>query len=196
MLTAIALLAVMYVGVVVASRLFADPDIPLDDRLLSPFMLLAEVALVVAFGLAWRGWQNSTRLVAGAIFGAWLFASLWVTVDDARYALETGSDYADIQWRGSPLIAWVRTQAQGRALFTNFPVPLYFHADRVARLLPQDSSPDSASAFTKIVARQNGLIVAFDRTSDYVEKPDTLLAEMPLRRVATFPDGAVWEIRQ
>ncbi|MDP9266266.1 MAG: hypothetical protein M3O91_09160, partial [Chloroflexota bacterium] len=39
-----ALLAICYLGLVLASRLIADPGIPLDDRMLAPLIILLEVA--------------------------------------------------------------------------------------------------------------------------------------------------------
>jgi hypothetical protein len=41
------LLAGCYLALVLASRLIADPGIPLDDRLMAPLLVLVEVAMVL-----------------------------------------------------------------------------------------------------------------------------------------------------
>jgi hypothetical protein len=135
-------------------------------------------------------------VIAAALLLAWWGGSLATTSDDAEYALETGNDYADVQWSGSRLIAWVEAHEAGRLLFTNFPTPLYFHAGRTARLLPQTLTPKIVRAFADTLARRDGVIVAFERSSDYAARPDSLLRMLPVREVARFPEGGVWEIRQ
>lgn len=197
LLAALAVLAVMYMGVVVASRLFADPGIPLDERLLAPFILLVEIGVAAGLGLMWRVWSRPMRILAAAGLVTWWGASFWVTRDDARSALETGNDYADIAWRSSPLIAWVREYGAGRTLFTNFPAALYFHADRMSRLLPQEEevTPATAREFADTLVHQHGLIVAFDRSSEFAENPARLLQLLPVKQIAAFRDGAVWEVQ-
>ncbi len=197
LLGAAGLLALIYTVVVVAARLIADPGIPLDDRILAPLMLLVELAIVVALARAWpalRGGRAPLRAVAAALVVVWWGTSLAVTVDDARYALEVGSDYAGIAWRGSPLIAWVRDHAAGRPLFTNFPTALYFHADRFARLLPQGATAAVAAAFADTVTARRGLIVAFAHSSDFTECPNALLRRLPVRAIARTRDGSVWVV--
>jgi hypothetical protein len=197
LLAALALLATMYVGVVVASRLFADPGIPLDQRLLAPLMLLVEAGVIVALAVEWRAWRGARawlRALAAIVLIAWWGASLSTTVDDARYALDTGSDYADASWRGSPLIAWVRAHADSRPLVTNFPTALYFHAGRMARSTPEQTDPRTLQAFADTLARRHALLVIFDRTSEFVPSTESLVRDLPLTLVARERDGSVWEV--
>jgi hypothetical protein len=197
-LAALAVMAATYLAVIFVSRLFADPDIPLDGRLLAPFMVLAEIAAIVSLAVTWRArrvrglWRHAARALVAAAVIAWWGASLSSTIDDVQYALETGNDYADIQWSGSRLIAWVREHGDGHPLFTNFPTALYFHADRMARMLPQSVAPDTVRAFADTLARRGGWIVAFERSSEYAERPDALLRRLPVREIARFSDGGVW----
>ena len=53
LLVATGLIAICYMGMLVVSRLVADPGIPLDQRLLSPFLLLATIAIAVSIALWW-----------------------------------------------------------------------------------------------------------------------------------------------
>jgi hypothetical protein len=197
LLAALALLATMYVGLVVASRLFADPGIPLDQRLLAPLVLLVETGVIVALAVEWRAWRGArawSRALAAIVLLAWWGASLSTTVDDARYALDTGSDYADASWRASPLIAWVRAHADGRLLITNFPTALYFHADRMSRSTPAETDARTLRAFADTLARRHALLVIFDRTSEFVPSTEPLVRTLPLRRVVRERDGSVWEV--
>ncbi|MBX6333524.1 MAG: hypothetical protein IRY91_16880, partial [Gemmatimonadaceae bacterium] len=138
------------------------------------------------------GRRYAARVLVALAVVAWWGASLSNTRDDVQYALETGNDYADIQWRGSRLIAWVRAHGGGHPLFTNFPTALYFHADRMARMLPQSIAPDTVRAFADTLARRGGWIVAFERSSEYAERPDALLQRLRVREIARFSDGGVW----
>ena len=189
-------MAACYVAVVVTARLFADPAIPLDERLLAPLMLLVMVALVVALADGWRVWHRSARIAAAVLFAAWAGASAWATAQEGSYAVETGNDYADLSWFGSPLIAWVREHGEGRTLYTNYPTALYFHANRFSRTLPQAPRPDTARAFADTVAQEHGLIVAFNRASRFAASPTALmqLVPPPVHVVYRTYDGAIYEL--
>jgi hypothetical protein len=193
---AIGVMAACYVAVVVTARMFADPAIPLDGRLLSPLMLLAIVAVVLTVANAWRAWQRPARTIAAVILIAWCGASAWATAQEGSYAIETGNDYADESWFGSPLIAWVRDHAAGRPLYTNYPPALYFHAGRWARALPQAPTVDTARAVAAEVARAHGLVVAFNRASQFAATPTALLQLVPQRvhLVIRTHDGAIYEL--
>jgi hypothetical protein len=189
-------LAACYVAVVVMARLFADPGIPLDERLLSPLMLLAIVAIVITLSNGWRVWRRTARIVAAVLLVCWAGASAWVTAQEGAYAVDTGNDYADESWFGSPLIAWVRDHAAGRELYTNYPTALYFHADRWARLMPKAPTPDTARAFADVVAQTHGLIVAFNRSSRFAASATALmqLVPPPIHVVVRTHDGAIYEL--
>ena len=188
--------AACYLAVVVSARLFADPNIPLDERLLAPLMLLLTVPVVVVASNGWRVWRRSARIVAAVLFVTWAGASAWATAQEGAYAVETGNDYADQSWFGSPLIAWVRGHGAGRELYTNYPTALYFHANRFSRALPDASRPDAARAFADTVAEHHGLIVAFNRSSRFNASPTALLQLLPrpLNVVFRAHDGAIYEV--
>ncbi len=193
---AIGVMAVCYVAVVVSARMFADPAIPLDERLLSPLMLLVIMAVVIAVGNGWRVWRRPARVAAAILLVAWCGASAWATAQQGSYAVDTGNDYADENWVGSPLIAWVRDHAAGRPLYTNYTTALYFHANRWSRALPQAPTRDTAQAVAEVVAREHGLIVAFNRSSQFAATPTALLQLVPQRvhLLVRTHDGAVYEL--
>jgi hypothetical protein len=79
-------------------------------------------------------------------------------------------------------------------LFSNHPVPLWFHAGRPSRNLPESLDPDTVAAFARTLAAQHGAVIALADTSWAPEvKLDSLAAAVPLRVVARFGDGVVYE---
>ncbi|MDB4912120.1 MAG: hypothetical protein JWO39_2943 [Gemmatimonadetes bacterium] len=183
------LLAACYLGLVLASRLIADPGIPLDDRMMAPLLVLLEVAIVLIVAPAWRRWPIQARVLVAALVTLWWGAALRVSANSVRYAVQTGNDFAEDCWRDSPLVAWVRANGGGHALFTNVPEALYFHAGRLAHELPDERDARTINAFTDTLARRNALIVAFDETCGVVNKADSLLVRLPVREVVTMSTG-------
>jgi hypothetical protein len=186
------LLAACYLGLVLASRLIADPGIPLDDRMMAPLLVLLEVAIVLIVAPAWRGWPTPAKVLVAVLVTLWWAAALRVSGYSARYAVQTGNDFAEDCWRDSPLVAWVRANGAGHALFTNVPEPLYFHAGRLSHELPDERDAKTVAAFADTLARRNSLVVAFDETCGVVNKADSLLVRLPVREVVTMPTGRVF----
>jgi len=184
-------LAACYLALLLVSRLVADLTIPLDYRLMSPLFLLLEVAMVLIVAHAWRTWPASARVLTIVLGALWWSASLRVSRESARYAMHTGNDLADICWRRSPLLAWVRANGNGHALFTNVPEALFFQANRLSHELPEERDAQTASAFLDTLVRRNALIVEFDPSCMDLDNPDSVLARMPLREVVTMPTGRV-----
>jgi hypothetical protein len=188
---AASLLAVCYLGLVLASRLFADPGIPLDDRLMAPLLVLLEVAIVLVVAPSWRAWPGPVKMLVTAFVVLWWGAALRVSVASARYAVRTGNDFAEDCWRDSPLAAWVRANGGGHALYTNVPEALYFHAGRLSHEPPEEQDPRTLAAFVDTLVRRNALIVAFDETCGAVSKSDSALARLPVHEVLTVSTGRV-----
>ncbi|MEP6689623.1 MAG: hypothetical protein ABJD07_00625 [Gemmatimonadaceae bacterium] len=193
-LAACGLLSATYALTLIAARLSADPNIPFDARLLSPIFVFATIAAAIALAVWWRGAPRWGRIVACAAIAAWAVGSLLTSRDDVRYALDVGVDFADGDWRGSRLVEWARHEGRGRALFSNFPTALYFHAAREAWPLPATVKPEEVRAFTDSLVSRNGLIVAFTRPSEYVPPPEPLLRVLPVHAIATFREGAIWAL--
>ena len=133
-----ALLIASYVGVLVASRLVADPNIPFDERILAPVMLLGATMAATGIALWWRSTTSELSRIAvvGALLGWWA-ASGSHTRNEARWVFEHGSDFANDQWRHSDLIDWARTEGTAFPLYTNWPVMSYFYLRRPARDVPR-----------------------------------------------------------
>ncbi len=195
LLKACGLLIASYMALILLARMVADPDIPLDDRLLAPAIALVMVAAVVAIA----GWRHAAPRAVGVLGAAallWAFGSFLVTRDAVRYALRTGSDYADICWSGSPVTAWVREHGAGHALFSNAPIALYFQSGRLAREMPDEMQADSLRAFADTLIARNSYVVVFDRScAETIEPPDPVfMGALGLVSEAVLRRGTIWRM--
>ncbi|MFL5608873.1 MAG: hypothetical protein ACJ8AD_20625 [Gemmatimonadaceae bacterium] len=181
-----------YAGMLVMSRLLADPAIPLDDRLLAPVLLLATTIAATTIALWWRGAHSTLAriAVAGALLGWWT-ASAAVTNAHAAYALTAGSDFAGEQWRRSELLAWARTDGTRYPLYTNWPAAPYFYLHRPSRLLPLRNDARALAAFPDTLRVRNGRALVFNVAGVEYATADQLAALRGLRVVARFADGVV-----
>ncbi|MES2358105.1 MAG: hypothetical protein V4529_07145 [Gemmatimonadota bacterium] len=192
LLGATSLLGACYVAVIVASRAFVGGTIPFDWRILAPLIVLIEIEAVAAIGYWWRAYHLPVRVAIAAVALVWLGATATATVNDAVYATTEGSDFANTSWRNSPLTAWVRANAAGRPLYSNWPPALYFHANRIARELPDSADPGDMSGFAERIRADHGYVVAFDERSPDFVAPETLARDIGLHQVVRTADGAVW----
>ena len=192
LLSAATLLTVAYLGVVVVSLLVADPNIPLDERILAPVLLLLMTIAATALTLWWRATRLDIARIAvcGALLG-WWSAAATSTLGEARYALDRGSDFAGEQWRRSELLAWARTEGAGVPLYTNWPSAVYFYLQRPARELPTARDARTLAAFADTVRVRGGRILLFDvQTTEYAPR-DSLVKVRGLHTIATVGDGTV-----
>ncbi len=178
----------------IAARVVADPNIPADERILSPLIVLGELAVVLAAAAWWPMWGRAARVVAAVVLVAWVAGAASQSWDRVSYALDEGNDFAGTMWRESPTIAWVRSEGTGHALYSNWPVALYFHAGRASHSLPAVLDPLMLNRFHDRLERQRGLVVAFSTPSPDVVPPDSLAARLGLREQARFSDGVVWGV--
>lgn len=188
---ACAVLLGAYACVVIASRLLADPQIPFDERILAPALVL--LMTMAAVGLAqWWGdvrFRLARVAVAGAL-GAWWIAAATATAGEARYALRWGSDFAGSQWRTSELLDWARHHPA--PLYTNWPAAVYFHLHRPARALPvRTADARMLALFGDTVRARHGRVLLFDVTDALYVAPDSVRRASGLRLVATLSDGVV-----
>jgi hypothetical protein len=186
----------LYLAVLVASRVAADPSIPFDDRLLSPLILLAEIGLVIGVTVWWRrtpvAWMRTVVTVAGLVWG---MASLRVVGAHVMDALRDGEDFASSDWRYSPTVAWVRANAGGATLYTNWPAAVYFHAARGSHELPRSLDPLTLRRFGERMVRQHGVLVGFDTPNADGVSPDSIASRLRLQPLARLADGTVWGTR-
>ncbi|HWZ60456.1 MAG TPA: hypothetical protein VNW46_15860 [Gemmatimonadaceae bacterium] len=188
-----ALVGALYVAMLVTSRVAADPSIPFDDRLLSPLILLTEIALVIAAAMWWRRTPDRrAQMVVVAAACVWVVASAVESGSRVKEALTDGDDFASTEWRFSPTVAWVRAHAAGVPLYTNWPAAVYFHAQRGSHELPRAVDPLTLRRFGERLERQRGILVGFDAPNAEGVSPDSIASRLRLRPLARLADGAIW----
>jgi 4-amino-4-deoxy-L-arabinose transferase-like glycosyltransferase len=184
--------AASYVGVLVASRLIADPNIPFDNRLLSPLFVLVAIIVAIATHEWWLRHRLPARVVCAVLVLAWFAASVTVTQDEVSWALENGQDFAQAEWSNSPLLAWVQSNAAHKPLYTNWPAAVFFHLHRTAHELPGDSTADVLRAFADTLRARNGVVIVFDQPSPDQIGATALQRSSGLRQIARVTDGSVF----
>jgi hypothetical protein len=196
LLTLLGTVAVAYAGFILVSRIVADPNIPFDERILSPLLLLAEIALGLTIAAWWPERSRDARLAVGGVVVLWFAVSAGVSISRIVVAREDGNDFAGSDWRDSPTVAWVRDSAGGahRTLYTNWPAAVYFQAQRASHDLPETLDGITLHRFRDRLTHTHGAVVGFSAVSPDMALPDSIAALMGLRLVARFADGAVWEL--
>jgi hypothetical protein len=202
-IAAAALMATIYIAVLLVSRALADPGIPFDERLLAPVIVLLELVVIEVIAHGWRRERaalggppplaaivgRAGRRLAG---GLWLLLCIGQIRERVSDALSDGYDLAETRWRTSDTIDWVRANGSGYTLYTNWPAAVYFHAHRATRDLPTALDALTLRRFHDRLVRQHGVLVAIDERNPEMADPDSLAAKIPLQRVAQFRDGVIW----
>ena len=192
LLAAAGLLIACYLGVLIASRLVADGNIPFDERILAPVMLLGATVAATGIALWWRTTPSELSRIAvvGALLGWWAAAGSH-TRNEANWVFEHGSDFASDQWRHSDLIDWARTEGAAYPLYTNWPVMSYFYLRRPARDVPRLAEAARMGEFVDSLRLRGGRILEFTWPGIEYVTADSMMAVHGLRVVARRADGVV-----
>lgn len=181
-----------YLLILALARLFAGGTIPFDFRLLAPGILLAELLIILSASRAISYAGRSGRVAIAALFALWIAGSIAVDLPVVRDGLSDGLDFAGSDWRLSDTVDWVKSDGAGRALFSNWPPAIYFHAHRIARDLPESLDCDDLRLFRQILERNRGALVAFKEPSPDYPAPDSIARLMSLREEVRLSDGIIW----
>ena len=190
--TLLGIVALCYTGLVLASRLFADPGIPFDERLLSPLFVLASLGVSAAVGLVWREARPALRPVGALVFVVWLGASAWRTAEIVRDARDGGWGYAGVDWRSSALVQWLRTDGTRRPVFSNSPPDVWFANGRNSWKLPQTLDAAEVTAFGQVLRERGGALVGFAREGEPLANPAEVARALGLVVLARFNGVTVW----
>ena len=192
---ATAIVALSYVLVVGASRLVADPGIPLDERILSPLLLVVALRIGVALAAFWRGSFGTRRglvLLTIGITASWIWGSAEVSAGLVSDFRSDGGDLAAHQWTASPLVAWAAHAPPSTRLYSNWPAAIWFHTSRASFELPSDLDPGTVQEFREKIEREHGALLAFNARAEDYASPDSLAALAGLVAAERWPDGTVW----
>lgn len=194
--------------ILIPTSLLLDASVRFDEqRHVVPGLLLAMVGIAGAIALAWQrtsGWWLRGTFIACAV--VWSGAGIYATAELARDVRRAPLFLSGPQWRDAQVLRWVRTQESGSSahtLHTNQPWALWFHADRVARIVCADGvdrvlhtgCPVEAvdpMALRETLARHDGYLVDVTVPWPGVLSVEPLAVRAGLVLVARFPDGSVW----
>jgi hypothetical protein len=181
-----------YLAMLVTSRLLADPGIPFDQRLLSPVIVLATMAITVAAFHWWVGVSSmAPRIAVLGVGFAWWCAASMVTAGEARRVRREGSGYGTERWRRSDVIEWGRTAGTGHPLFSNRPPAVYFHLHRPVRDVPAVEDAARMQEFADRVRAENGRVLMFRTAASWFVTIDSLTRATTLRPVFEGASGVV-----
>jgi hypothetical protein len=184
--------ALCYAALVLLSRIVADPDIPFDDRMLSPLMVLAALAVAAAAPLVLPTLRRPVRGAAAATLAAWIAASGVATVRFVRMAREGGWGYAITEWPSSNLVGWLRADGVRHTLYTNNTAGVWFFTHRPARTLPDSYDRGEVAEFADTLRAERGVIVAFRDGYDTAVVPDSVARLLGLRELFRSAEGAIF----
>ncbi len=191
-LAASGLVAGCYAALVLFSRLVVDARIPFDERILSPLIVLVEVAVIAALGVAWRGWRVRTRAAAAVVVALWMAGTAAAASDVVTDVMDNGWDYGSPGWRRAPLGEFLRTHANQAEIFSNNPAIVWFLTHRASRRLPESLAADTVRDFSRVFATRPSVLVAFPYYYERMASPDSLALRLGLNRVLATPQGDVW----
>ena len=191
LLAACGVFVACYVAVLVFSRLFADPFIPFDERLLSPLMVVLELAGAVSLGIWWAESARLSRIALLAAAAIWGAAALGGDRDVVSWALSNGNDFAGDDWRRSDMLYWTETHAGASPVYCNWPAAVNFVLHRAAWQLPLVGQPVDWRAFVDTIRARHAYIVDFTVQNPEFARQDTLDRVPGLDIVQRFPDGVV-----
>ena len=150
--------AVSYIIIVILSRLFVDGRIPMDERLLSPLLVLGLILL--AWFLA-QVWQHNKAIGYGLIgitCAILIVTNLTRSVQMVQSYHETGRGYASARDHISETYAYLRNRPD-IPVYSNAWVAIYFWTGRVTNPIP---SSGGIAAMKADMSHTGAYLVLFD----------------------------------
>jgi len=188
----LAVAAASLAALVFLSRVFADPDIPFDDRMLSPLMVLASLAVSAALVLSMRDMPRTMRIASVVAVAAWVTASGAASLRFVHEARDGGWGYAMPGWQASRVVRWLREEGGSHALFTNNAAGIWFFTHRPSRGLPESYDSRDLADFGEVLRSRRGVIAAFKDGYDTGTSADSVARLLHLRQLVHTAAGTVF----
>jgi hypothetical protein len=179
-----------YTLVVVASRLFADPRILFDARMLMPVLVLATVLFVASAGELAREGGVRGWVIFGLATVVWLGAA--VREDRAMVAAvnERGMYFTFVPWAVEPAVIWLEeASAAFEVVYSNEPALVHFLAGRHAKDLPV--AGEDLASFERAFRAAPGAVVVFDPLQPSHLPADVFVRALGLHTVVRGSMGVV-----
>jgi hypothetical protein len=181
-------LGVCYIGIVVGSRLFADPDIPFDWRMLSPLALLLETLLAAVVVAGWQRPAPIARAVTTPALALWLLASSWSL---AQLTLRPHPEQ-DPNSPRARLTRWLQTEGSHYTLYSDDPTVIWNLAHRSSRLLPRAADPSTLRSFAAALAQKPSAVLGLQYRLMETVAASELADRLAFRPLARFGKVSVW----
>jgi len=178
---------------------FLDANTPMDDRLLSPVLVVAIVLAAKGFGWAYARGGMPARLAililipAVALYGV---RSLGLIGDGYTHGIGFGRE----EWRKSETIARVRDLPEARPIYSDSPEAVYLLTGRAAYRWPRqflttgrkvnDLYAEQLAGIARQLGRSGGAVVDFDQVGPEIDVAG-LVSLAP--KVTDTADGRIYE---
>jgi len=149
---------VFYIIIVVLSRLFVDGRIPMDERLLSPLLILGLILLAWFFAQVWRQKNVIGYILIGVTCAILIMTNLTRSVQMVQSYHETGRGYASARDHVSETYAYLRNRPD-IPVYSNAWVAIYFWTGRVTNPIP---SSGGIAAMKADMSHTGAYLVIFD----------------------------------
>ena len=147
-----------YLGVLFVSRTFFDTAIPMDDRLLSPVLVMLLLLLLAGLARLWTARVIGSKAAVGLIILAIFAVNLTRSVDTVRSYHTVGRGYASARDAISETYAYLRKKPD-IPIYSNAFAAIYFWTGRDTYSIPSTAG----LAEMKADMRRNGAyLVVFD----------------------------------
>jgi hypothetical protein len=194
---AVLLMTGCYLGILVASRLRADPDIPFDWRILSPLILSWQLTLTIALVRQWdssssRVWRVSTA----GLTVAWLAAASWNAAHNVSVMQRAGALYDGPAWQDTEFAGWLRSAGRRYDLYSNNPAVLWHLDHRSSRLLPEANDATTRTALRDRLTQRSSALLGFRDAFSSTADPRLLAAQLGLSSPRCFEQVCVWTVSE
>jgi len=183
----------------------------INDRLLSPvyvfIVLLALVGIEYSLNLFSQALKNrrAVKLIIMALFILWLAYPLTRIIRYTAKWISTGAGgYNTARWRGSSLIRWLLAHPLDGLIYSNDPHAIYIFLGKIPRvpLKSQYSNiyktADDLQRIKELlkVDKRAYLVWFYKPERKYLYSRRDFYPELVLEKIASFPEGVVYLLRQ
>ena len=195
----------LYVALLAVSISFYDAHTPLDNRLLSPVNLSAVALLLLALDklLHYARRVRAVGIVLVIALVAFAGMKLRQNIEWNLHGRSDGEGYSSRKWQRSEVVAEVRAMAPERAVYSNWPEPIYLLTGRLTRNIPFKANPYTTAArpafaseladMAKRLKDSDGVLVYFDEPGRwYLPTQDELIRRVALRVVSPDDHGVIY----
>jgi hypothetical protein len=195
------LCVLIYLPVLLLSITFLDPGIPLEDRILSPALMLLIISSFSALAYISIPEKRAqpVRLVAAALYGAYLLAGLAGLAGFAAHMHRDGDGFTSRAWKISPTIAAILALPPGALIYSNGEEAIYLLTGRITRSLPRQTDATyqrENDALRRDLVENEGVVVVFSGLAYRLFlSQDKITQLVPSLAAVQLGDGVVLSVK-